>query len=164
MMTSRKILVTSALPYANGEIHLGHLLEYIVSSNALDSLEINGDKVTVNILLNYPAQSYHQTLTDAITNALSTADIKDGSFTVDDIGIANGTIHSDSFTKVSETQYTVIVTPSLGGKHSNVAIKLNVIVLAAVFLPPLPVIIRVGLTASSTKLPLAIKLVNKSVV
>jgi methionyl-tRNA synthetase len=27
--TSRKILVTSALPYANGEIHLGHLLEYI---------------------------------------------------------------------------------------------------------------------------------------
>ena len=28
-MSSRKILVTSALPYANGEIHLGHLLEYI---------------------------------------------------------------------------------------------------------------------------------------
>jgi hypothetical protein len=36
--------------------------------------------------------------------------IKDGLFTVDDIGIANGTIHSDSFTKVSETQYTVIKT------------------------------------------------------
>lgn len=28
-MIPRKILVTSALPYANGEIHLGHLLEYI---------------------------------------------------------------------------------------------------------------------------------------
>ncbi|MCM2130527.1 methionine--tRNA ligase [Larsenimonas rhizosphaerae] len=28
-MTARKILVTSALPYANGSIHLGHLLEYI---------------------------------------------------------------------------------------------------------------------------------------
>ncbi len=28
-MPKRKILVTSALPYANGEIHLGHLLEYI---------------------------------------------------------------------------------------------------------------------------------------
>ncbi|KAA0451566.1 MAG: methionine--tRNA ligase [Candidatus Thioglobus sp.] len=28
-MTPRKILVTAALPYANGEIHLGHLLEYI---------------------------------------------------------------------------------------------------------------------------------------
>ena len=26
---SRKILVTSALPYANGSIHLGHMLEYI---------------------------------------------------------------------------------------------------------------------------------------
>ncbi|WNO61242.1 methionine--tRNA ligase [Rheinheimera sp. MMS21-TC3] len=28
-MSIRKILVTSALPYANGPIHLGHLLEYI---------------------------------------------------------------------------------------------------------------------------------------
>ena len=27
--TRRKILVTSALPYANGPIHLGHLVEYI---------------------------------------------------------------------------------------------------------------------------------------
>jgi metal-sulfur cluster biosynthetic enzyme len=49
----------------------------IVSSNALDSIEINGDKVTINILLSYPAQSYHQTLTDAITSALSAANIKD---------------------------------------------------------------------------------------
>jgi methionyl-tRNA synthetase len=29
MSTPRKILVTSALPYANGPIHLGHLVEYI---------------------------------------------------------------------------------------------------------------------------------------
>ena len=29
MTTQRKILVTSALPYANGPIHLGHLVEYI---------------------------------------------------------------------------------------------------------------------------------------
>ena len=29
MSTERKILVTSALPYANGPIHLGHLVEYI---------------------------------------------------------------------------------------------------------------------------------------
>jgi len=27
--SNRKILVTSALPYANGSIHLGHLVEYI---------------------------------------------------------------------------------------------------------------------------------------
>ncbi|MBU2022956.1 MAG: class I tRNA ligase family protein, partial [Gammaproteobacteria bacterium] len=26
--TQRKILVTSALPYANGSIHLGHMLEH----------------------------------------------------------------------------------------------------------------------------------------
>jgi hypothetical protein len=50
------------------------------------------------------------------------ATIKDGSFNVDDISVVNSTINSDSFTKVSETQYTIIVTPSLGGKHSNVAI------------------------------------------
>jgi len=29
MTTQRKILITSALPYANGPIHLGHLVEYI---------------------------------------------------------------------------------------------------------------------------------------
>lgn len=29
MNTSRRILVTSALPYANGPIHLGHLVEYL---------------------------------------------------------------------------------------------------------------------------------------
>ena len=28
-MKKRKILVTAALPYANGPIHLGHLVEYI---------------------------------------------------------------------------------------------------------------------------------------
>jgi methionyl-tRNA synthetase len=28
-MSKRKILATSALPYANGPIHLGHLVEYI---------------------------------------------------------------------------------------------------------------------------------------
>jgi methionyl-tRNA synthetase len=29
MNAPRKILVTAALPYANGSIHLGHMLEYI---------------------------------------------------------------------------------------------------------------------------------------
>lgn len=29
MSEPRQILVTSALPYANGSIHLGHMLEYI---------------------------------------------------------------------------------------------------------------------------------------
>jgi len=30
-MTAREILVTHALPYANGELHIGHLLGYIQS-------------------------------------------------------------------------------------------------------------------------------------
>ena len=29
MTSQRRILITSALPYANGAIHLGHLVEYI---------------------------------------------------------------------------------------------------------------------------------------
>src|SRR3954467_13348734 len=29
VQTVRRILVTSALPYANGDIHIGHLVEYI---------------------------------------------------------------------------------------------------------------------------------------
>ncbi|MGK0485559.1 MAG: methionyl-tRNA synthetase, partial [Myxococcota bacterium] len=28
-MTSRQILVTSALPYVNGDIHLGHMVEHV---------------------------------------------------------------------------------------------------------------------------------------
>src|SRR5262247_2067695 len=28
-MTQRRLLVTAALPYANGHIHIGHLVEYI---------------------------------------------------------------------------------------------------------------------------------------
>jgi hypothetical protein len=98
----------------------------------------------------------------------------------------------------------IVVTPSLGGQHSNVAITVaantftdivgnantaitknttqiiylkkqvdingngsdvdltKVIVLAVVSVPPLFIIVRVGLVALSTKLPLAIKLANKS--
>ena len=29
MVNPRKILVTSALPYANGDIHLGHIMEVV---------------------------------------------------------------------------------------------------------------------------------------
>ncbi|MDE2416045.1 MAG: class I tRNA ligase family protein, partial [Comamonadaceae bacterium] len=28
-MTARKIFVTTALPYANGNFHIGHIMEYI---------------------------------------------------------------------------------------------------------------------------------------
>ncbi len=40
----RKILVTSALPYANGEIHLGHLVEYIQTDIWVRIQKILGNK------------------------------------------------------------------------------------------------------------------------
>lgn len=55
----------------------------IVSSNVLDSIQIDGNKITVNIVLNYPAQSYHQTLTNVITDVLSDANINDASINID---------------------------------------------------------------------------------
>jgi len=42
----RKILVTSALPYANGPIHLGHLLEYIQTDIWVRFQKSRGEKCT----------------------------------------------------------------------------------------------------------------------
>ena len=42
-MKSRKILVTSALPYANGPIHCGHLLEHIQTDIWVRSNRIIGN-------------------------------------------------------------------------------------------------------------------------
>lgn len=39
---SRRILVTSALPYANGSIHLGHLVEYLLSDIWVRYLKLRG--------------------------------------------------------------------------------------------------------------------------
>lgn len=55
----------------------------IVTSNEVDSIEINANKVVVNILLSYPAQSYHQELSTAIKSALSDAGISDVSVNID---------------------------------------------------------------------------------
>lgn len=41
-MSPRKILVTSALPYANGPIHLGHLVEYIQTDIWVRFLKMRG--------------------------------------------------------------------------------------------------------------------------
>ena len=43
---ARKILVTSALPYANGSIHLGHLLEYIQTDIWVRFQKARGHKCT----------------------------------------------------------------------------------------------------------------------
>lgn len=41
----RQILVTSALPYANGQIHIGHLLEYIQTDIWVRALRMHGHEV-----------------------------------------------------------------------------------------------------------------------
>lgn len=44
MSEARKILVTSALPYANGSIHLGHMLEYIQTDMWVRYQKLRGNK------------------------------------------------------------------------------------------------------------------------
>ncbi|MBR5495092.1 MAG: class I tRNA ligase family protein, partial [Psychrobacter sp.] len=46
MMKVREILVTSALPYANGHIHLGHLVEYIQTDIWARAMKAQGHQVT----------------------------------------------------------------------------------------------------------------------
>ena len=41
-MNKKKILVTSALPYANGPLHLGHLVEYIQTDIWVRNHKMNG--------------------------------------------------------------------------------------------------------------------------
>ena len=43
--TPRRILVTSALPYANGQLHLGHLVEYIQTDVWARTLRMHGHEV-----------------------------------------------------------------------------------------------------------------------
>ncbi len=45
-MSERRILVTSALPYANGHIHLGHLVEYIQTDIWVRYQRLAGHRVT----------------------------------------------------------------------------------------------------------------------
>lgn len=45
MTTQRRILITSALPYANGQIHIGHLLEYIQTDIWARFLRMRGHEV-----------------------------------------------------------------------------------------------------------------------
>ena len=43
-MKSRKILVTSALPYANGSIHIGHVLESVITDIWVRYQNLNGNE------------------------------------------------------------------------------------------------------------------------
>ncbi len=44
-MTARRLLVTSALPYANGHIHLGHLVEYLQTDVWVRFQRLRGNRV-----------------------------------------------------------------------------------------------------------------------
>ena len=44
-LKGKKIIVTSALPYANGSIHIGHLVEYIQTDIFVRFLRLTGKDV-----------------------------------------------------------------------------------------------------------------------
>ena len=43
-MSKRKILVTAALPYANGPIHIGHLVEYVQTDIWIRFQKLRGNR------------------------------------------------------------------------------------------------------------------------
>lgn len=55
----------------------------IISSHAVENIEIKNNKVSINIALSYPAQSYHAQLSNEIVDALSTAGINDASVNIE---------------------------------------------------------------------------------
>ena len=55
----RKILVTSALPYANGAIHLGHLVEYIQTDIWVRFQKMRGQRVLVRLRRRHPRHADH---------------------------------------------------------------------------------------------------------
>ena len=55
----------------------------IVSSNSINNINIDGDKVEITAELNYPAKGYHDELSKQITDALAENGINNVSVTVD---------------------------------------------------------------------------------
>ena len=47
---NKQFLVTSALPYANGQIHLGHLVEYIQTDIWVRFQKLIGNEVLPRVL------------------------------------------------------------------------------------------------------------------
>ncbi len=54
----------------------------IVSSNAINNINIDGDKVEITVELNYPAKGYHDELSKQITDALAENGINNVSVTI----------------------------------------------------------------------------------
>jgi methionyl-tRNA synthetase len=45
-MSTRKLFVTTALPYANGKFHIGHIMEYIQADIWVRFQRMQGNEVT----------------------------------------------------------------------------------------------------------------------
>ena len=58
-MTARRILVTSALPYANGHIHLGHLVEYIQTDIWVRFQRLSWQSLHLHLRRRYPRHGDH---------------------------------------------------------------------------------------------------------
>jgi methionyl-tRNA synthetase len=104
-MTARRILVTSALPYANGPIHVGHLVEYIQTD-----IWVRFQKLRGNRCVYICADDTHGTAImirarqEGRTEEALIADMRQahlGDFTAFDIEFDNyGSTHSDYNRKV----------------------------------------------------------------
>ena len=44
-MSSRQLFVTTALPYANGNFHIGHIMEYIQADTWVRTMRMMGHEV-----------------------------------------------------------------------------------------------------------------------
>ncbi len=55
----------------------------IVSSNSINNIDINGDKVEITIELNYPAKGYHDELSKQITDTLAANGINNASVKIE---------------------------------------------------------------------------------
>ena len=67
----RKIIVTSALPYANGSIHLGHLVEYLQTDILRVFKELDDELRSIKLW-------DKNSIRDAITTVVKKVDIKIG--------------------------------------------------------------------------------------
>ena len=56
---TRKILVTSALPYANGSIHLGHLVEYIQTDIWVRFQKMRDKYLPLRLCRRHPRHAHH---------------------------------------------------------------------------------------------------------
>ena len=54
-MASRKLFVTTALPYANGPFHIGHIMEYIQADIWVRVQRMRGAEVNFCLLYTSPS-------------------------------------------------------------------------------------------------------------